>query len=480
MMARSALNKAFFRGAGTLIGGSASAQIILLVASPILTRLYSAADFGLLSVLLALVALSEVVSTGRYELAITLPEHDRDALDVIGLCLMLLSAAVLLCVLGVHFFALELANIVGMPSLESAVIFLPVAVLFIGMCSVFNYWSLRQKNFSVVAKARVWQSGATTAVQIGFATLTSLGLVMGHVAGLFVAALLLTRNVWRTPEFAGLKLKNTLAAAYRYREFPIYSTWSGLFNSSGSHLPPLILAAAFSAPEVGYFALANRIVMTPLSLVGAALKSTFFSFAADSMREGSLTQLVSELLRVLANVILLPAIVVALMAPELFSFVFGGDWLPAGELARWLAPWLTLQFCYGPISAVTIVKERQGLETLLQLQLLIVRVAALLIGVLSRDFDFAVMLFGLGSAISYLIALVVVLALVKMPFERVLSVIVEAVAVSTCIALPVVLAVILAFGSVGYLIAGTTTTVFYCARLYLLLSGHVLIPSRDA
>ena len=69
---------AFGRGVAVLGGGAAAAQAIAVAASPILTRLYSPADFGVLAVYTSLVSLLGAVAALSYHQAIPLPEIEFD------------------------------------------------------------------------------------------------------------------------------------------------------------------------------------------------------------------------------------------------------------------------------------------------------------------------------------------------------------------------------------------------------------------
>src|SRR5690606_42020419 len=55
----------FARGVSVLVGGTAGAQMILVLAAPLLTRLYSPEDFGVLAVYVGLLAIAAVVSRDR-------------------------------------------------------------------------------------------------------------------------------------------------------------------------------------------------------------------------------------------------------------------------------------------------------------------------------------------------------------------------------------------------------------------------------
>src|SRR5690625_1325307 len=80
---------AFARGLSILIGGTAAAQLITVVSSPLLTRLYTPDDFGLLAVYASILSLFTVMASLRYQLTIPLPESDEDAIHIVVLCIFI-------------------------------------------------------------------------------------------------------------------------------------------------------------------------------------------------------------------------------------------------------------------------------------------------------------------------------------------------------------------------------------------------------
>jgi len=68
---------------------------VVLLAAPLLTRLYSPDDFGVLTVYIGILSLLSVIASLRYELAIPLPEDEREVV-----ALTLLSFLIVLMVAG--------------------------------------------------------------------------------------------------------------------------------------------------------------------------------------------------------------------------------------------------------------------------------------------------------------------------------------------------------------------------------------------
>src|SRR5579871_1544437 len=85
----------FARNASIIAGGTAVAQVLGIISAPILTRIYHPSDFGALQVFISVMALMMVAATGRYEIALLLPEDDQSAIDLLVLSMLCVCAAAL-------------------------------------------------------------------------------------------------------------------------------------------------------------------------------------------------------------------------------------------------------------------------------------------------------------------------------------------------------------------------------------------------
>ena len=392
----------FARGVSVLVGGTASAQILLVFAAPVLTRLYTPEDFGLLAVYASLLALIGVISSLRYQLAIPLPEDDVEAANVAVLSLLLIFITTALTAVFVIMFGTPIAELLGVPALANYLWLLPVGVLFSGAYTVLNYWSVRTKRYSILARTKLTQALATLAIQLGTFKFGGIGLLLGQVAGQSVGTGSLARPALAMSAFKHVSWDGVKMAAVRYRKFPIFSTWEGLSNTAGIQLPPIIFAALFSPFAAGLYALAHRVLQLPMSLVGAAIGQVFFANAAEAHRVGKLGVLVEQLHGKLAHIGFPPALLLMLLGPDLFALVFGENWRQAGDFARWMAPWLYLVFVSSPLSTLFAVTEQQKQGLAFQLILLVSRVAAIGVGAWLDDLMLTIILFAGVSALCLL------------------------------------------------------------------------------
>ena len=61
------------------MAGTALSNLLIILTTPLLTRLYTPEEFGVYSVFLSLLFIGTILVSLRYETAIPLPEDDDDA-----------------------------------------------------------------------------------------------------------------------------------------------------------------------------------------------------------------------------------------------------------------------------------------------------------------------------------------------------------------------------------------------------------------
>lgn len=85
---RNLLSRGMFVDIAKLTSGTAGGRVILLLAMPVVTRLYSPEDFDLLAVYAALVGMISIAACLRLEIAIPLADSDEDAATLLILSLL--------------------------------------------------------------------------------------------------------------------------------------------------------------------------------------------------------------------------------------------------------------------------------------------------------------------------------------------------------------------------------------------------------
>lgn len=352
-----------------IAGGTAAGQALVLAVSPLLTRLYSPEDFGVLAIYAALLSCLIIIGSLKYELAILLPDDDRVAASLVGV-----SAIILCCVCGLLAVILipaanQVAGILRVPAVAPYFWLLIPGLLGGGLYQVLNYWALRQKQFKRIAHTKLSQGFGTAGTQLALGFISGpLGLIIGDIVGRMSGTATLAVSA-KSKEGYVLKQLNYLemrGAAVRYRHFALYSGISGLVNTLGLQLPALLLTGMWGPGSAGFYALTQRILGAPMALIGRAIVQVFFAEAATLARshDGSLTRLFDRTARKLALFGALPLSCTALAGPFFFQLLFGNSWRIAGDYAQALALMLGMQLVTVPLSQTLNVMERQDLQLL--------------------------------------------------------------------------------------------------------------------
>lgn len=400
------LEKDFVRSVGVLAGGTAFAQALSVLALPILTRLYTPADFSVLAVYTSALAMIAVVACLRLEIAVPMPERDEDAANILVLALTFSAVFSFATGIAIYLFPDRVIALLRQPAFSPYMWLLPIGVWLASSYAAFQFWASRKKRFLIIAKTRMMQAvgGSGTQLILGWAGIAPLGLLLGHMFSSGAGLLGLGRQAQKDilPCVGAINRSNLRRMLREYSRFPKYSTLDALANSVGIQLPVIIIAALAVGPDAGYLMLATRVMAAPMALIGGAVSQVYLSRAADELRSGTLDIFTADVLKGLIRTGFGPLLVVGIIAPTAFSIIFGKDWTRAGDLVAWMTPWFALQFLSSPISMVMHVTGRQRAMLLLTASGLCIRLGSMYLAFYAAKLYFAEA-YAISGAVFYFI-----------------------------------------------------------------------------
>jgi O-antigen/teichoic acid export membrane protein len=375
---------AFIRNAATLALGAGAAQLLLLLASPLLTRLYTDEQFGVFASIYSLMVIAGVASTGRYDAAILIQKDPAKAAGIFRLCLRV-TTVVAVCALGVVLvFREPLAGLARLNEHSWFLFIIPPFIVIDGLNKAFNAWGLYRTSFTRLSQCKLVQSLVTVVSQSasGVGGSGPTGLLGGQICGQVGALWWLSRPVRAdlktlppSPAFSPGRLGS------EYREFPLLFLPADFINVLANQLPVLMMTSFFGAAVVGWYALTQRVLGAPLSLVSSAILDVFKERSARDFREqGNCLALYKSTFRTLSRAGAIPFLLVALVAPTAFTVLFGPSWTEAGRYAQILAPMFYLRFVASPLSYVLYVAQKPRIDLAWQITLVIVTLLAMILG----------------------------------------------------------------------------------------------------
>lgn len=397
--------------------GSAGGQGILLLASPLLTRIYSPSDFGSLAVLTAFSAVIAVVATLRWEAGIVLPRRDADAK---ALGWLALGSAAFMSLLTSVCTQLWPASIEVFAGSDGASIYwwiLPTTIMAISFHKVLSAWMVRKEQYVRLGQRNFLVGFGQLSVQLGLGALgikpvgLLLGLAGGRLAGLGGA-------FGRNGFFAGPRprSKDILRVAHRYERFPLVSSLSAAINSLGLQAPVLILSAIYGGVGFGLLALTMRVLTAPVGIVSDAISQHFEAVAAKGIRSNR-----HELLALVRRTVLrqlfigaLPVALVITTGPSLFKTIFGESWDLSGVFAQILILGYYAQFVISPVSKTLLLLEFHGRQAVWDACRAVAMVGGLTVcAMLDGNLTQACIVMALIQIVSYSSLLIIVIHAVK-------------------------------------------------------------------
>jgi len=373
----------FGRSVATIASGTATAQLLLALATPVLTRLYTPADYGTLAVYSSTLTVLLVVASLRYEVAIPLPEDEPTAASLLLLSFTLLAGMATILSLAIWAGGDRFVAAARVPALQPYLWLVPIGFLGGGTYQALSYWAIRRSAFGRIARTKLSQGVGQVGSQValGAARAGAPGLLIGDVIGRVAGGGGLAMLAWRDRPASLVTPKSLAAAARSYRRFPLLTTWAGLFNIGSLQLPSILFSASFGVAAAGLYALSYKMLVLPTMLVGQAVGQVFLSRAASVAREPERLRQLTERIALVLFACGLPVFAaIALSGPRLFAIVLGAQWEQAGRYAQVLAPWFVVWLVSNPLSGLLSVREWQGSALAFSLFEFALRLGSLLIG----------------------------------------------------------------------------------------------------
>lgn len=393
----------------TVLTGTVVAQAIPIAVSPVLTRLYSPADFGFYSYFLASVSFFSVVATLRLELAIVLPRRNFEAvLLAIGAVAVAtaVSGVLLLTYLGLDAM-FDLSESMGPAYVWGYV--LPASIFLGGLYQVASYWMNRRGRYRRIAVARVTMASCAGGAQVvgGLFGASAGGLIVGYIVGALAAVTAILRSAIAdrrhyarrsTPPLIGRML-------LRYSRFAGVMVPGQLASIASTAAPVLLLGVAYGPAVAGFYGLAERVLFAPVAVIGTAVGDVYRQHASELYKtQGQCRAFFMSTALRLALIASIPLVTLVVAGPWLFEFVFGESWVHAGRLAQLMAIPLFFQLVSTPLSHTLLFAGLQRWDMFWQFGRLAVAVVVILgARVFSEDYRVAVGALAGGLAGLYLL-----------------------------------------------------------------------------
>lgn len=372
-----------------ILSGTGGAQLLALLALPVISRFYTPADFGIFGIGLAIATLVTTVSSLQLHNAIILPRIKASAygLHVIASAGSIVGGLVTAVVLwGVMFISTDVSYVFLTPSF---ILLVGMLVAVAGVAQSYQAIAVREKAFGAIGSVSIIRVILISGMQYGLAIHKAgfEGLLAAQVFGEFLVCLcfiyLGKQSDWivRPPS-----LKRLRALVRVYRSFVTYGTAQESMMAASQGAPLWILGHYYGGSISGYYSFANKVLIAPATLVGNAVRQVYSRrFAEKITKRDLLRREFFQTTALLAMIFLPLSAVIAPFAEDIFVFSFGASWAVSGEYAQSLIFWVVMGVCNAPATVIFRVTKRQKESFYYNVALLLLRVLLLVVGGMYMD-----------------------------------------------------------------------------------------------
>lgn len=366
----------FFKNIFTLITGNAIAQIIGLLAIPILSRMYTPEEFGEVALFIGIVNVIAIAANARYDMAIVPPKRSSQAFHLFAGSIGITMVVTLLLFIVIAVFKGTIASLFEAAVFKRIIWLLPLLVFLLASHKSMHFWFNRRKDYKTIAQNRVILSATQTGAKLGRFMYSSghLGLVVGTIVGeavaWFVYVLKIVRkDFWRLKY---LSFRSMQKAFVEYSNFPKFLMPMAVINAFSVNILIFSLSAIASSTIVGFYERAWRVINMPFSLLSTSFGNVFYEQMTRTSNPKRL-YLVSYFANLaIASVVLTP---IMFWGESIFTFVLGEDWTVAGTIAKLIVPLTVSNYATACVSNVFSVYKKNQLLLVWQIAYLVIVVS---------------------------------------------------------------------------------------------------------
>ena len=402
------INSDYLKNITVVSSGTVIAQIIPILLYPVLSRLYTPADFGIYAFAISIGMCVASLAASQYNHAVIIENDEKCVKNIVNLatvvsfCIVLLFT-IILCVTKFYF------QFPFFEKLTGAWFLLPLYALFMGLNSTLLRWNNRNKFYSIISKGRIIASVFTIIIQIGITIIFNASptfLLLGMVLGQFFSFLYMfysSSNLWNgiVKVSSLFYIKNL---AIKYKNFLLFTSLSDFLNIFINQLPIVMLTKLVGVSQTGQFAFSNKLLALPISFISASVGEVFRQRAVeDCKKKGNCNNVFIKTFKGLFLLSIIPFTILFIFAPDIFALVFGEIWREAGVFSRIMTPMFFFKFTVSPLTYIFYIHNRQKEDFILHLLMLFLTVTSLYLGYfLLKDVNIMLLLYSMSFVSIYL------------------------------------------------------------------------------
>ena len=325
------------RGVFWVGGGQFTRQLVQMVTTIVLARLLVPEDFGLISMAIVFVGISQLFADFGIGAAIVQSKQTPDI--ALSSSFWLNVAIGIVLVILIWILAPFIAEFYGEERVRTLVMVLALTLPLSTIMVVPTSILYKELRFQDVVRSQVYGSltGAALAIILAWMGFGVWSLVIQPIVGLMITAILVFKYSGWYPH-----VSYSWSSVKGLVNFSLPVLGSDLMNYAYRNGDSLIIGRVLGSQQLGYYSLAYQIMLYPMTQISSVVVKVMFPTL--SKMQDDLERLASAYLRSVGAIAMITFPMMAglyMVADDFVMIVFGEKWMPMSDVLQILC-WVGL------------------------------------------------------------------------------------------------------------------------------------------
>lgn len=346
------LNKKILNNIYVLLTGTVVAQLIPVIVSPLLTRIYTPSEFGMLAIFMSCATVFSIFANFRLDAAIMSAENPKEKSILKNLSLLSTTLFTIFLIILFIIFDDFFKSLYSGIEYKFILFFIPIYVFLFGLNQVYTYICNSNGDYKIISKSKVDKNISISLIQIllGFNKLGLLGLLLGNILGFLLPFFRMRKFTYIVNE--KYSKNEMIFVLKKYKKYPLVSTSSAVMDTVASEAPIIFMNKFQSSEVIGFFDLARKTVLVPLSFISVSVSQIYLKQITEEKEQNKNVKLTLFILGGLTLISICIAPIFIYWGEDLFAAIFGENWrIVGGYLKILIFPFL-IRFIVSPLSVI--------------------------------------------------------------------------------------------------------------------------------
>lgn len=347
-----------FRGMLTLLVGAGLARVVGLLSIPVLARIYSPEDYGVLALYTSFVSIIVPVMTLRYVQAIPLPRTDEMAFNLFSVCFKLILFFTMVVAVVLAMFGENILLWFNMEALLPWRWLIVLGAAGAALYELFSLWATRKRQYKIISRTQVTQSliGNLAKIGLGLLAFKPSGMLVGQFLSQSLGVTSFVKVAKEDFKYYLPKVKRNKEkfVAQYYQDFVWFRLPSQLLMVISLQAPVLMVATLYDSNITGQVSFALMAVSLPVTIIGMAMSKAYYAEVSKIGKNNlvKIKHITLDIQKKLFGIAIPISLGIYFFAEAVFVFMFGEEWRSAGMFTSILSPFLLFRFTSSPLDQV--------------------------------------------------------------------------------------------------------------------------------